>query len=71
MAAYCTQIFSTLLPQWGHNRPFVLSENACEITPPVAYNVEKASLFYQQALEVYETSQQLTAEQKEIALFWA
>ena len=36
------------------------------------YNApEKASLFYQQALEVYETSQQLTTEQKEIALFWA
>jgi PAP2 superfamily len=62
---------NALLPQWGQNRRFVSSENDCEITAPIAYSTEKASVFYRQGLEVYQTSQSLTREQSDIALFWS
>lgn len=61
-----------LLPQWGNNRPFVLeSGDECKITPALTYSEEKDSAFYEEGLEVYETSQTLTDEQRDIALFWS
>lgn len=63
---------NALLPNWGNNRPFVLgSGDECEIAPALTYSEEKDSAFYREGLEVYETSQTLTDEQRDIALFWA
>lgn len=61
-----------LKPGWGNNRTFILSDGGdCPVTPPLAYSESPASAFYQEALEVYHTVQQLSAEQREIALYWA
>ncbi len=61
-----------LQPYWGNNRPFVLdSGDTCMPPAPPAYSEDPASAFYVEAMEVYETTQNLTAEQEEIAVFWA
>ncbi len=61
-----------LLPKWGANRTFALKDGAaCPLPPPPAYSEDKASEFYQQALEVYETKKALTDEQRAIARFWS
>lgn len=61
-----------LQPYWGNNRPFVLgSGDECASTAPPAYSEEANTEFYRQALEVYQTSQILSDEQRQIALFWA
>lgn len=60
-----------LQPTWGRNRPFVLADgNACPAPPPV-YSEAPDSAFYQDGLEVYQIVNALTAEEREIALFWA
>ncbi len=59
-------------PCWGQLRPFLLSHaGACEpgLHPP--YSEDPASVFYQAALEVYETVNNVTEEQRTIALYWA
>ncbi|MGH7549915.1 MAG: vanadium-dependent haloperoxidase [Gemmatimonadota bacterium] len=59
-------------PCWGSLRPFVLSAaTACEPGPHPLYSEDPASEFYQQALEVYETVNNATEEQRTIALYWA
>ena len=65
--------FSTcMLPHWGENRPFVLeSGKECAPGAPPPYSEDPASEFYAQAKEVYDTVNQLTPEQMEIAQFWA
>lgn len=61
-----------LLPNWGKNRPFVLTDSAvCDLPPPPAYSEDPSSEFYAQAKEVYDTSKTLTDEQKTIARFWS
>lgn len=61
-----------LLPDWGNNRTFVLPEaTRCDLPPPPEYSEDPASEFYQQAIEVYQTSHTLTSEQKTIAHFWS
>lgn len=61
-----------LEPFWGILRPFALQmPNDCEIVPPFQPSTAPESQFYAGAMEVYETVQNLTAEQREIALFWA
>ena len=61
-----------LLPKWGENRPFALQTgNDCPLPSPPAYSEEKGSEFYKEALEVYETVNNLTAEQRAIARFWS
>ncbi len=63
---------NAMQPYWGQNRPFVLpSGAACPAQPPPAYSEDAASEFYTQALEVYQTVQDLTEEQRVIAQFWA
>jgi len=61
-----------LLPDWGKNRSFALTsiEN-CQLPPPPAYSEDKQSEFYKQALEVCQTGDNLTPEQKAIARFWS
>jgi hypothetical protein len=59
-------------PCWGRLRPFLLSgPEACSAGPHPAYSEEPESEFFQQAFEVYETVNNLTEEQRTIALFWA
>jgi hypothetical protein len=61
-----------LLPNWGTNRTFAIpSGAACPLPVPPEYSEDKASEFYRQALEVYETTKTLTAEQRDIARFWS
>lgn len=61
-----------LQPYWGDNRPFALSNNdACPAADPYEYSEDPASLFYAEALEVYQTGQGRTQEQTDIARFWA
>ena len=59
-------------PCWGKLRPFVLSgPEACPAGPHPAYSEDPSSEFFQQALEVYETVNDLTEEQRTIAFYWA
>jgi len=61
-----------LLPDWGKKRTFVLPNGAaCALPEPPAYSEDKSSEFYNQALEVYQTRNTLTPEQRAIARFWA
>jgi hypothetical protein len=62
-----------LQPYWGENRPFLAANVSANCIPPapIPYSEDANSLFYAQALEVYTTNKALSAEEKEIALFWA
>ncbi len=61
-----------LLPTWGRNRSFAMPEGQlCGLPAPLSYSEDKSSAFYKEALEVYETSQSLSDEQKTIARFWS
>jgi PAP2 superfamily len=61
-----------LLPKWGENRTFAMANGAaCSLPPPPAYSEDKTSDFYKEAVEVYDVSKTLTAEQKLIARFWS
>jgi hypothetical protein len=61
-----------LLPCWGELRPFVLAHGSeCNPGPPPAYAEASGSLFYQEALEVYNVVNHLTPEQRTIAQYWA
>jgi hypothetical protein len=61
-----------LQPYWGENRPFVLpSGEACAPPPPLAYSEDPASAFYGEGFEVYETVNQLSEDEREIALYWS
>ena len=61
-----------LLPDWGKNRTFAIPDGAaCALPPPIVYSEDKSSEFYKQALEVFETTKNLTPEQRTIARFWA
>ncbi|MBI4220726.1 MAG: hypothetical protein HY682_11315, partial [Chloroflexi bacterium] len=61
-----------LEPCWGRLRPFVLA-NVAQYRPiaPTAFSDQTSSQFYVEALEVYLVRNNLTAEQREIALYWA
>ncbi len=59
-------------PRWGDNRPFTLVSGAeCAPPPPPPYSEAPNSDFYREAREVYDISLELSAEQLEIARFWA
>lgn len=61
-----------LQPCWGEIRPFVLAAgDEFEPVPPPAYSEDPASAFYAEGLEVHTVTSALTAEQIEIANFWA
>lgn len=61
-----------LLPNWGQNRTFAMpAGNACALPPPPAYSEDPGSDFFKAAMEVYETVNALTEEQKLIARFWS
>lgn len=61
-----------LLPNWGKVRTFAMPSGAtCGLPPPPAYSEDKNSAFYKEANEVYETVNNLDAEQRAIARFWS
>lgn len=61
-----------LQPCWGQIRPFALPMvGMCNVIPPTAYSEDPLSQCYVEALEVYETEQNLTPEQEIIAFYWA
>ncbi|MCB0037367.1 MAG: ASPIC/UnbV domain-containing protein, partial [Anaerolineales bacterium] len=63
---------AAMQPYWHLNRPFALPEpGACEPGPPIAYSEDPDSEFYAQAYEVYESVNNLTPEELEIATFWS
>ncbi|MBC8083719.1 MAG: vanadium-dependent haloperoxidase [Hymenobacter sp.] len=58
-------------PHWGKNRPLVAGSDAsADPGPPPTYSTVPGSSFYGMAQEVYTLSQNLTPEQRTIALFW-
>lgn len=58
-------------PHWNKIRT-LLMDSAAQFrpAPPVIFSTEKGSAFYKLAMEVLETRNNLTDEQKEIASFW-
>ncbi|MCX7303825.1 MAG: vanadium-dependent haloperoxidase [Hyphomicrobiales bacterium] len=61
-----------LLPGWGDNRTFAVPAGAiCRTPGNPPYSTEHDSQFYREAVEVYETGNSTTAEQKAIARFWS
>ena len=62
-----------MLPYWGNNRPMVFANNSGPTDPPAppSFSTSPGSAFYAAAYEVYNTSLQLSAEEKKIALYWA
>lgn len=58
-------------PHWNKIRPFVIdSAEQFVPEPPTPFSTEKESKFFQETMEVYETSVNLTGEEEEIAKFW-
>ena len=58
-------------PYWNKVRPFIL-DSADQFMPkaPSEFSMHEESLFYKEAMEVYETGVNLSEEQKAIASFW-
>ena len=58
-------------PHWNKIRTFVIdSAQQFKPLPPTPFSADKKSLFYKEAMEVYETGVNLTEEQRIIASFW-
>jgi PAP2 superfamily len=61
-----------LQPLWGDMRTFVVATSVeFAPPPPPPYSTDPASELYAEEREVYDTVNNLTAEQRDIALFWA
>ena len=61
-----------LLPEWGKNRTFAMPNGAtCPLPTPLEYSEDKNSDFYKEGLEVYETVNTLSPDQRAIARFWS
>lgn len=57
---------------WGSNRTFALASGAdCPPGDPTPYSEDPASQFFAEAIEVYDTVNNLTPEQETIALYWS
>ena len=60
------------LPNWGKNRLFVANSSTDAVPgAPTPYSEDTKSAFYAMVKDVYDVNQNLTADQKTIALFWA
>lgn len=56
---------------WGKGRLIVPNSDAgADQGPPIPYSEDPASMYYIQAKEIYDMSQNLTTEQRTQALFW-
>jgi len=61
-----------LEPCWGDLRAFVLDNGGvCDPGPPPVFSTDPLSAFWIEAQEVFDVASNLTAEQLEIAQFWA
>ncbi|MGH7456258.1 MAG: vanadium-dependent haloperoxidase, partial [bacterium] len=61
-----------LQPHWGNNRSFFLrSGSECQPGPHPLFSERPGTKFYEEMMEVYNTVNNLTAEQRAIAEFWA
>lgn len=58
-------------PTWGTNRTFVPANQEMPLPNPIAYSASLLSPYFGQYFETYTISKSLTAEQIEIAAFWA
>ncbi len=58
-------------PSWAMVRPFVMdSASQFRPKPPHPFDMTEGSPFFRQVLEVYEATQQLSEDQREIVAFW-
>ena len=58
-------------PYWGNNRPVIRgSIDNTQPDAPIVYSANKNSAFYQMVKQVYDVSQNLTQQQKDMAIFW-
>ena len=61
-----------LQPYWGGNRCMALDNSlTCDPGPPPPFSTNQQSAFFAEAIEAYETVNNLTPAQREIALFWS
>ena len=60
-----------MLPYWGKVRQFVAANANANPPAPLVFSYKTTSDFYKDALEVYNTNKNLTADQKNIGLYWA
>src|SRR5688572_8224097 len=62
-----------MFPYWGGNRTFLPGNGPGPIDPPAppAFSSQTDSRFYKEAYTVFETVNNLTQEQKDIANYWA
>ncbi len=61
-----------LHPDWGDMRPFVVASSVeFAPPPPPPYSTDPASQLYAEEREVYDAVNNLTDEQRAIAIFWA
>lgn len=62
---------SAVEPNWKDIRAFFIDgSDQFAPPPPAPFDLDTASSFYTQMMEVYKTGKELTLEQKEIASFW-
>jgi hypothetical protein len=69
-----TDVINTnpLEPYWGKMRCFaMINSDACETPAIIPFSTTPGSAFYNQAIEVVNTVKNLTAQQKDIALWWS
>ena len=58
-------------PHWAKHRPFALdSASQFRPQPPHRFDMTVGSPFHREAMEVYDVSKQLTADQQAIVFFW-
>lgn len=58
-------------PYWGNNRTIVTGSTANTLcSAPIDYSTNPSSQFYQMVKQVYDASQNLTEDQKAMAIFW-
>ena len=68
---YKTSARISMQPTWGKNRTFIKGIYA-QTSPaePIPFSKDSTSVFYKQAMEIYEISRTLTFEQHLIAEYW-
>ncbi|TDH24662.1 phosphatase PAP2 family protein [Segetibacter sp. 3557_3] len=65
------QFSPPITPYWGNNRPVIQGSIAgAQPQPPGAYSADPSSPFYAMVKSVYDASQNLTTDQKDMAIFW-
>jgi len=58
-------------PYWGNNRTVITgSTESTQPAAPIPYSTEPSSAFYQMVKQVYDVTQNLTDDQKAMAMFW-